>query len=574
MNQIRSVQSNVSIVERLPLRPHQVSRVGIDTMKRSTAGTLALVIVTAFVSAYARGQDSIDAPKSPAVTFATDIAPLIYEKCSACHRPGQAGPFSLLTYDEVSRRAKTIQAVVSRNYMPPWKPVNDNLHYSNDRSLSETQKQLLADWIAAGCPEGDRSQTPSPPRYPDGWSLGQPDLVVRMNGEFHIPASGPDLYRSFVFPLDLPEDKWVKAIELRPRAKSAMHHALFFLDSSGEARAMDGRDGQAGIAGMGFLADFGNGNGASGGARGNLLDRLTSRANKPSGGDKGRIDGALARGLGGYVPGAMPTLLPGDLAMGLPKNTDIVMQTHFHPSGTPETEQAELAIYFADKPPSKQLVPIQVPAMFGFGANIDIPAGEKSFRINDSFTLPIDVEGISVGGHAHYICREMKMTATTPKGENIVLMQIDDWDLDWQDRYVFADPVSLPAETEIKTEIVYDNSADNPENPFDPPQRIRWGRQSNDEMGSVTLLVVARDESQRQELQTALREHFTQTIAERFSQGAGLGAMIMQLDENRDQKLQRTEAPPRLSGRVFDFLDQNQDGGLDRDELARLRERK
>ncbi len=542
---------------------------------------LALVVFTTEIAdgfASATQQEVIDRGlRTAPVTFASDIAPIIYEKCSACHRPGQVGPFSLLSYDDVARRAKTIQTVVDRGYMPPWKPIHRNLTYSNDRSLSKIQIETLQTWFEHGCPEGDRATTPPAPEFPDAWSLGKPDRVIRMNGQFQIPASGPDVYRSFVFPLDLAEDKWVKAIEVRPQAKSAMHHALFFLDSSGNARKLDGSDGQAGISGMGFLSDFGGETNVDAGILGkgsNVLNRLAGRSRtiKSNAVEDGRIDAALARGLGGYVPGAVPSLLPGDLAMALPRGSDIVMQTHFHPSGTPETEQAELALYFADKPPSKQLVPVQVPPMFGFGANIDIPPGEKNFRVSDSFTLPIDVQAISVGGHAHYICREMKMIATTPAGQSIVLLQIDDWDLDWQDRYLFAEPVELPAGTKVRTDIVYDNSADNPENPFNPPQRIRWGRQSNDEMGSITLAVVAADENLRPELQASLRKHFSQSILARFTQAAGLGEMIMQLDENRDGKLQRSEAPPRLSGRVFDLLDRDADGALDRDELAKLRE--
>ncbi len=508
------------------------------------------------------------------VTFSSDIATIIYDKCSSCHRPGQVGPFSLLTYDDVRKRASTIEAVIESNYMPPWKPVNHNVSFSNDRSLSQSQKEKLASWIAAGCPEGDRAAMPKPPEFPDGWSLGKPDLIVKMNGQFEVPADGPDIYRSFVFPLQLPEDKWVKAIELRSSAESAMHHALFFLDLSGNASKMDGSDGKAGIAGMGFLADMGGEAGGNSAGMGGLLSRLSGLRNhrKSSANEGGRIDSALARGLGGHVPGAMPTKLPGDLAMALPKGSDVVMQTHFHPSGKRETEQAELALYFADRPPLKLLVPIQVPAMFGFGANIDIPAGEPNFRITDSFKLPIDVQAISIGGHAHYICREMKMIARTPNGGEITLMQIDDWDLDWQDRYLYAEPIDLPAGTVITTDIVYDNSADNLENPYQPPQRIRWGRQSNDEMGSVTLMVVAANEGQRTDLEVALRTHFATSIVDRFTKGNGARLMLLQLDENRDGKLQKSEAPPRLGGRFFEILDQDSDEALDAIELGRLSE--
>lgn len=538
-----------------------------------SCGLIGLVLLSKF----AVGQEQVGTTKRldarPQVTFSSDIAQIMYQKCANCHRPGQVGPFSLLSYDDVQRHASTIAAVIENDYMPPWKPVNENVKYSNDRSLSSEQKKQLLSWIANGTPAGDLKQAPAVPQFADGWSLGKPDMVVKMNGSFEIPAEGRDIYRSFVFPLDLPEEKWVKAIELRSNAKGAMHHALFFLDLEGNARKMDGSDGKAGIAGMGFLGDVGVGVGDQIRTAGRgLMSRFRGQGSSNQKNGDGRIDSVFERGLGGYVPGAIPTRLPGDLAMHLPKGSDIVMQTHFHPSGKPEFEQAELALYFADRAPSKRLVSIQVPVMFGFGAGIDIPAGEKNFTISDSFTIPIDVQAISVGGHAHYICRTMEMTARLPNGSQKSLMQIDDWDLDWQDRYLFAEPIKLPAGTVIETKIVYDNSADNPENPYQPPQRIRWGRESNDEMGSVSLQVVAEDESQRSELQSALRQQFNRSLVSRFMQRKSFGKLIMQLDSNRDGLLQKSEAPPRLAGRFFDLLDEDDNGGLDEKELLRLGE--
>ena len=169
-----------------------------------------------------------------------------------------------------------------------------------------------------------------------------------MQGSYDVPADGPDVYRSFVFPLDLPDDKWVKAVQLRPRAKTSLHHAIFFLDPTGNARRLDGSDGQAGINGMGFLAGWGGetSRGLIGGrqTRQNRT-RMIGRLQDSEDGAPNRANEALASGLGGYVPGSTPNFLPDDLAMALPQGSDIVMQTHFHPSGKPEVEQAELALY-------------------------------------------------------------------------------------------------------------------------------------------------------------------------------------------------------------------------------------
>ena len=479
------------------------------------------------------------------VTFNGEIAPIVHAKCVSCHRPGQSGPFPLITFEQVRKKSRTIDEVVSERYMPPWKPVNEDVHFANDRRLSKDEISLITGWVKSGCPEGDPLKKPVPPDYPSDWYLGKPDLVVTMKGEYAVPADGPDIYRSFVFPVGLPEDKWVKAVELRPKAKSAVHHALFFIDTDGRARAADGKDGKAGISGMGFL-----------------------RGEEREGGLGG------GRGLGGHVPGAVPSKLPGDLAMQLPAGADVVMQTHFHPSGKPEVEQAELAFYFADKAPSKPLISVEVPPVFGRLAGIDIPAGKADYTVTDSVILPADVEGIKVSGHAHYICKKMKMTATLPGGEKRVLLQIDDWDLDWQDSYTFAEPVKLPKDTRIETVLVYDNSADNPKNPNHPPQRIKWGRESGDEMGSITLTVVPAKAAESEMIVKDLRRQAGRRLA--AAVGAGIKDRQKQLsfdyhDQNADGKLVPGEVPEENRKKVFAEFDKDGNQIIEGPEAAALK---
>ena len=466
-----------------------------------------------------------------AVTFNGEIATIVYAKCASCHRPGQSGPFPLLTYEQVKKKSRTIDEAVSDRYMPPWKPVNDNVHYANDRRLSEREIGLFREWVKTGCPEGDPAKKPVPPEFPSDWYLGKPDLVVTMQGEFAVPADGPDIYRSFVFPVGLPADKWVKAVELRPKAKSAVHHALFFIDTEGRARAVDGKDGKAGISGMGFLR---------GGER------------------EGGLGGG--RGLGGHVPGAVPSKLPGDLAMHLPAGADVVMQTHFHPSGKAEVEHAELAFYFADKAPSKPLISVQVPPAFGRLAGIDIPAGKSDYTVTDSVILPADVEGITVSGHAHYICKKMKMTATLPDGSQKILLQIDDWDLDWQDGYTFAEPAKLPKNTKIETVLIYDNSSNNPENPNNPPQRIKWGHESGDEMGSITLTVVAAKAEDSEMIEKGIRRQAGARVVGALATGIKDRQNQLSLayhDQNGDGKLVPSEVPEEYQKKIFTDFDKD-----------------
>ncbi|MEO7652178.1 MAG: hypothetical protein ABIZ80_17070, partial [Bryobacteraceae bacterium] len=170
----------------------------------------------------------------------------------------------------------------------------------------------------------------------------------------------------------------------------------------------------------------------------------------------------------------------------------------------------------ADKKPEKMLTGIQVPALFGVGAGLDIPAGEKTYVIRDSFTVPVDVEALAMGGHAHYICKEMKAVAILPDGTRQSLLWIKDWDFAWQDQYQYKAPVPLPKGTRIETEITYDNSADNPHNPSHPPKRVTWGRQSFDEMGSMTLQVVAADQADYRALMAALQQQRTAAMRKAF----------------------------------------------------------
>lgn len=479
----------------------------------------------------------LSAEETP-VTYHRDIAPIVYHNCTGCHRTGESGPFPLTNYEEVSRRAKTIARVVNDRYMPPWHANTEVTKFMEVRQLADTEIAAINRWIEAGKPEGDAADAPPFPEFPEGWQLGEPDIILTMAEAYPVPAEGRDIYRNFVLPLDLPEDKWVKAVELRPSARSVVHHSLFFLDDTGKARELDGKDGKPGFSGMSF------------------------RPND---------------GLGGYVPGVTPRKLPGDLARPLPKGSDLILSTHFHPSGKAELEKTTVGLYLTDTPPSRKLEQIQVPPNFGRTAGIDIAPGQKDFKIEDTFKIPVDVEAHFVSGHAHYLCETMRMTASLPDGTEKVLLDIPDWDLDWQDTYYFAEPIVLPASTVVKSVITYDNSVDNPDNPNNPPVRVKWGRESTDEMGSITLAGVALNESDTTRLDLSNKANrarlFTELGKELRNSGVleRLPSVVKSLDKNADGRLDESELPQRMRGALLLRLDENGDKALDAGELEKLK---
>jgi len=312
---------------------------------------------------------------------------------------------------------------------------------------------------------------------------------------FEIPEDGPDLFRNFAIPLGLDADRWVRAIEFRPKGR-ASHHALFFFDATGRAVSLDQSDPAPGFSGMSF---FNVGTGAVAARRGALM---------PGGGAATGVAANDTFGaLGGWAVGGVPAELPQGSARRLPAGSDLVVQMHFHPSGKPETEQASLGIYFADDAPARPLIALQLPPVFGALSGIDIPPGERRYVVRDWFMLPIDVDVLSGGVHAHYLATDMRMTARLPGGETKEHFGLPRWDFNWQERYYFAQPVRLPAGTRIDVEIAYDNSAGNPANPFTPPQRVTFGRESTDEMGSVILELLPVRQDDLPKYAAAVQEH-------------------------------------------------------------------
>ena len=440
------------------------------------------------------------------VTFSEHVAPIVFANCVTCHRPGEAAPFSLMTYEDARLRGKTIAAVTRSRYMPPWKADAGDYSFLGERRLSESQIDTLEQWVNGGLLEGDPKKMPKAPVFKEEWPLGKPDLVVSMPEAFEVPASGPDVFRNFVLALNLKKDQWIRAVDFRASARKVVHHSLFFSDPSGQGRELDAADPLPGFAGL---------MGGTGIVTGKLSPlEMVARVrggqplsqNAPAGGARG--GGAL----GGWVPGGGARTFPDDIALFAPKGSDLIVSTHFHPSGKVELEKSTVALYFAKSAPSRPFMVLQMPPMVSAFKGINIPAGEANYVVSDSFVLPIDVKAFSTNAHAHYLAREVKLTATFPDRKVKTLLSISDWDINWQGSYVFKDYVTLPAGTRLDATIRYDNSASNRRNPSRPPVRVTFGEQSTNEMGAIGLGVIATTPGSLPRLRDAYEQHLRQEI--------------------------------------------------------------
>jgi tetratricopeptide (TPR) repeat protein/mono/diheme cytochrome c family protein len=393
------------------------------------------------------------------VTFSKDIAPILFERCAVCHRAGEIGQFNLLTYEDARPRAKAMARATATHAMPPWKPEPGFGEFAESRRLTDRQIAVIQQWADQGAVEGNPADLPPPPRFADGWRLGQPDLVITLADAYTLTSGGPDVLRNFVIPIPVTSTRYVRGIEFRPGNARVVHHANMRVDATSASRMLDDAE-----AGPGF-------------------DGLIMSGHFP--------DGHFL----GWTPGQLPPLLPSDMSWRLDPNSDLVLQLHMHPDNSPALVQPSVGFFFTDAPPSR------TPLMLRLGRqNIDIPAGAPSYSVEDRYTVPVDVEVTAVQPHAHFRAREIKGFATLPDGTTKWLIYIKDWDFNWQDVYRYANPIVLPRGSTIAMQYTYDNSAGNRRNPDSPPKRIRWGQNSTDEMGDLWIQVLTRSESDRQAL--------------------------------------------------------------------------
>lgn len=383
------------------------------------------------------------------VTFNRDIAPIVYANCAPCHRPGEAAPFSLLTYADAVKRAGKIADVTRDRRMPPWLPERGEFPIVGARRLSEPQIALIAQWVKAGTPEGDAAERPAAPVWPDGWQLGRPDVVVTPERAYTPGPTSEDIYRHLVLRAPLNAGAFVRAVEFKTNG-APIHHAVIRVDNTHESRRRDGQDGQPGFDGM-----------------------MWDNAQDPEG------------HFVGWAPGRGPIVSPDRMPWRLEAGADLVVELHLVPSRKPLVIAPTIALFLTDTPPARTPLTVKM----GSRA-IDIPPGESRYVVTDTYELPVAIELLSVYPHAHYLGKDMQVTAALPDGTTSSLLHIRHWSFHWQQDYRYVTPIALPRGTRLTMRYTYDNSSDNEHNPRDPPVRVRVGPKSTDEMAELGLQVL------------------------------------------------------------------------------------
>jgi peroxiredoxin len=407
--------------------------------------------------------------KTGEITFYRDVLPILQNQCQSCHRPGEVGPFSLMTYRQAANWADDIKTYTQRRLMPPWKPT-EGQPFHNERRLSEKEIATLAAWADAYTPEGDPKDAPSPRTFPAGWQLGTPDLVLNVPEEFQLGATGRDLFRCFVMPTGLAEDTYVAAVEVRPSNPRIVHHTLLFVDAKGQGRKLEQKQ----------------------------QEKKAGEDAHPSETPQDRGPGyTVAMGVGfvpqgglsGWAPGNLPRYLPEGSGYFLPKNSDVVMQIHFHRNGRVEKDRTQVGLYFAKKKVERVYQGGVLAGGSGgiLGRYFTIPAGAERYNLKGDTWATQDFNLYSVMPHMHMVGKEIKVTLTPPEGAEQTLVFIKEWDYNWQETYFLKEPIKIKAGTRFHVEAFYDNSSKNPNNPFSPPRRVTFGEQTFNEMCFVFL---------------------------------------------------------------------------------------
>ncbi len=418
-------------------------------MRRSVALIFTLVALT--------GSHAWSAPKTEDVTFHRDVLPVLQKNCQTCHRPGEAAPMSFLTYKETRPWARAIREAIALGKMPPWGAESGvGKKFRNDRRLEEAEIEILKAWADQGAPAGAAADAPRLLEFVEGWIMGEPDKVWRLPEAYQVPASGTIEYTYFIIPNAFPEDTWVEAAEVRPEARSVVHHIIAYARPP-ESTWLEGYEPR-----RFFVPE----------------DRKKKEQRPPN-----LSPSQWRRWVAGYAPGVRPARYGSGLAKLIPAGSDLIFELHYTADGTEVRDRSSVGIRIAEQPPERRLVGGAV-----VNGGFKIPPNASNHRVDASVEFKKDVTLLALTPHMHLRGKSFEFRVIYPTGESEILARVPNYDFNWQITYELEKPIPLPKGTKIECTAHFDNSPNNPHNP-DPSVEVGWGDQSWEEMmiGFFTL---------------------------------------------------------------------------------------
>jgi hypothetical protein len=395
--------------------------------------------------------------KPEKITFSEHIAPIIYKNCTTCHRPGEAGPFSLLNYQDVATRGKLIKFVTQSRFMPPWPADASYSHFIDEKVLSNDEITMITTWVDAGCIKGDTTKLPKLPSFPIGSQLGKPDFIIKLRDSYKIKGNGKDLFLLMRVPYEIPKDTFISAIEVVPDNRKLVHHVNAQLLSYDFDKRKDVFKGNTVID----LNDY--------------PEKLQAYKALELPNDDGVTFPLMTQSVTNYLPGVTPPIYPdgiGGFRM-VRKGAIFLKDIHYGPSRVDTSDQTTFNVFYANKPSKR---PTQEFQMGTFGVSPTVPAlvipPDTIMTFTSEYTIGIDISILTINPHMHWLGKSFWAYAVTLTGDTIPLIKINKWDFRWQYFYTFKKMLKIPKGSTIHSIGVYDNTRQNPNNPFSPPRLV------------------------------------------------------------------------------------------------------
>jgi len=384
--------------------------------------------------------------QNPAPTFSKDVAPILQKHCQTCHRPAEAAPFPLLTYEQARPWVASMKLMVKQKQMPPWFADPAFGHFSNDRSLTSQEISTIVAWANAGAPEGNPADLPPPQTFTEGWGIPKPDVIFELPHPFSVSASEMVEYQYVILPTGFTKDTWVQAAEARPTDRSVVHHIIAYVREPGSNYFKGQKPG------------------------------VFFEAPSPKQDEKTDTSALPSDFLVGYAPGQPAEILQPGQGKLIKAGSDIVLEVHYTPNGKATTDQTRLGLILAKEPPKERVLTLSA-----VNGTFKIPPGDPNYRVDATFEVPREVKLVALHPHMHTRGKDFEYRIVFPSGETQTPLKVPAYNWHWQLWYNLADPITLPKGTKIECTAHFDNSADNPENP-DPTKTVIWGQQNTDEM--------------------------------------------------------------------------------------------